>query len=111
MDLAFSHLKSVFDKVESSEIYETEALNGKDAPYLNSVVVGFTNMGYDETVEYMKKWEKQCGRTSDSKLKGIVPIDIDVVVWNETIVRPKDFEMSYFTRGYQQLFTISIKIK
>ena len=111
MDLAFSHLKSVFDKVESSEIYETEALNGKDAPYLNSVIVGYTNMSYDETVDYMKQWEKNCGRTSESKLKGIIPIDIDVVVWNETIVRPKDFEMSYFTRGYQQLFTISIKIK
>ena len=111
MDLAFSHLKSVFNDVESSAIYETDALNGKDAPYLNSVIVGYTNMSYDETVDYMKQWEKNCGRTSESKLKGIIPIDIDVVVWNETIVRPKDFEMSYFTRGYQQLFTISIKIK
>lgn len=105
MDLAFSHLKSVFDDVESSAIYETEALNGKDAPYLNSVIVGYTNMGYDETVDYMKQWEKNCGRTSESKLKGIIPIDLDVVVWNDVIVREKDFIMPYFTRGYMQLLS------
>lgn len=105
MDLAFRHLKSAFDGVESSAIYETDALNGKDAPYLNSVVVGFTNMEYNEMVECMKKWEKQCGRTSDSKHKGIIPIDIDVVVWNNTIVRDKDYNMPYFIRGYQELST------
>lgn len=103
LDYAIRHLKSKFKSVSVSSIYESSAQNGKDAPYLNAVMVGETNMDLDKTTAFCKQWETLCGRTPASKLEGVIPIDIDIVVWNGDVVKETDFLFPYFTRGYHQL--------
>ena len=106
MNEAILHLKSKFETVTVSNIYESEALNGKDAPYLNAVAVGETEMTFEEATAFLKQWEKSCGRTPESKLKGVIPIDLDIVMWNKEIVREKDYNYSFFTQGYNQLIAL-----
>ena len=50
-----------------------------------------------------KKWEKQCGRDEEAKKHGIVPIDLDIVIWNDTVLRPKELSRDYFITGYRQI--------
>lgn len=106
MELAIKCLKSAFSNVTASSAYETPALNGKDAPYLNAVAVGETEMTFEEATAFLKQWEKSCGRTPESKLKGVIPIDLDIVVWNNKIMREKDYSYSFFTQGYNQLIAL-----
>jgi 7,8-dihydro-6-hydroxymethylpterin-pyrophosphokinase len=60
-------------------------------------------MDYDTVVKFLKDWEAECGRTQVDTLEGIIPIDLDLVIWDEHIKRPKDFERHYFNLGYREL--------
>lgn len=110
MDFAIRHLKSILKNVLVSSIYETPAINGKDAPYFNAVAFAETDLSIEETTALMKQWEQSCGRTSESKQQGIIPIDLDIVVWDNKIIKERDFIMPYFTKGYKQI-VVSDKIE
>lgn len=86
-----------------SESYTTTALNGKDGDYVNAVVSGCVECGYDELVALMKCYEKDNGRTHESKSSGVIPIDVDVVMWNGEIKRIADYNQSYFQIGWNQI--------
>lgn len=103
MDSTVRWLKSCFDSVTVSDIYEMNAINGTDAPYLNAVAMASTDMTPDEVISLLKRWELHCGRTPASKSSGIIPMDLDLITWNGTILRPKEFSRAYFSRGYNQL--------
>jgi 2-amino-4-hydroxy-6-hydroxymethyldihydropteridine diphosphokinase len=36
-------------------------------------------------------------------LKGNVPIDIDIVLWNGDIIKENDFKQSYFQIGWNEI--------
>ncbi len=100
---AIKWIKEKFSSVKLSSIYETRAQNGKDDDYLNLVMRVDTNKSVEETTEMLKKYEAICGRTPASKLTGVIPIDIDIVVWNGEVLRPKELNYPYFSRGYHEL--------
>lgn len=90
-------------EVCASEIYETPALNGHDAAYLNAVVRVTTSLERSIVEIMAKNWEKRAGRRPEHKKLGAVCIDIDLVIWDDEILRPVDFHRNYFSRGYDQL--------
>ncbi|MCM1354945.1 MAG: 2-amino-4-hydroxy-6-hydroxymethyldihydropteridine diphosphokinase [Staphylococcus sp.] len=100
---AIEHLCGYFNKCSVSSVYETPAINGKDPSYMNAVVHGYTGHDRDNIVKYLKEWEKESGRTPMHTAEGLITIDLDLVIWNEHIVRPKDFERLYFNKGYREL--------
>ncbi|MDE7145874.1 MAG: hypothetical protein K2O30_06970 [Duncaniella sp.] len=51
----------------------------------------------------MKSWESDHGPTQGATFEGIIPIDLDLVIWDSRIMRPKDFERHYFNQGYREL--------
>ena len=96
-------LQNTLQVTAKSTVYRTAATNGKDADYTNAVVAVGTSMPIDQLNGLMKQYERECGRTPQSKSLGSIPIDIDVVIFNNQVIRPKDFAQPYFTIGYQQL--------
>lgn len=108
MKKTIEFITNSFENIYVSEIYETPAENGKDAPYINAVLVATTEKEMVDVNAIIKQWECNCGRTTMSKLEGIIPIDIDIVTWNEDVVRPKDFSKTYFTKGLLQLICQNI---
>lgn len=90
-----------------SEIYETPALNGRDAAYLNAVAFVSTSLERAEVEALAKEWERKCGRLPEHKALGRVCIDVDLVVWDSTVLRPSDFGRGYFSRGYSQLVALA----
>lgn len=103
IEQVIEYLLGVLQRPSASAVYESEAFNGKDKPYLNAVVHGYTSHDKDSMIKMLKKWEADHGRTMEDTLSGVIKIDLDLVIWNEHILRPKDFERHYFNRGYREL--------
>lgn len=100
---AIEHICGYLNKCAVSSVYESAAFNGKDEPYMNAVIHGYAPHDYESVIKFLKDWEAECGRTMTDTAQGIIPIDLDLVIWNEHIMRPKDFERHYFNRGYREL--------
>ena len=79
-----------------SEAIYTEPIGLSDSGlFLNQVAVAGTNASLEEVRRAVKAMEKRLGRMSDSKQKGKIPIDIDLLLWNGTILKPADWEKEY----------------
>lgn len=103
MSDAIDWLMTQFDEVASSDVYSTPPLSGIGPDYLNAVATGLTAMSNDQLNLLLKDYERQAGRTPQSKISGQVPIDLDIVVWDGTVMREKDFSYDFFQRGYRQV--------
>lgn len=71
--------------------------------YWNCTGIIETNLDLDTLKNSFKTMEREAGRMPDSKQTGDIPLDIDIVVWNNYVVRPRDWEQPYFQTGLKQL--------
>lgn len=83
-----------------SAVYEAPDDRYAAMPYSNAVMRLSTDLGHDLLHAHFKAMESRYGRTPESKKSRQVPLDIDIVIFNDTIVRPADFSRSYFIHGY-----------
>lgn len=88
-----------FHVENSSSIYETPEIHGIGRPYMNMVMDITTADDYEDLQQAIKKFEISSGRDGEARLRGDVPIDIDIVVWNDEVLRPKDYSQSFFRIG------------
>ncbi|GAB6123376.1 2-amino-4-hydroxy-6-hydroxymethyldihydropteridine diphosphokinase [Dysgonomonas termitidis] len=63
--------------------------------FLNQLAVIYTDRDMDEVIRLLKSIEKDMGRNGTDKKNGIVKIDIDLVIWNNNVLKPEDFTRSY----------------
>lgn len=63
--------------------------------FLNQLALATTANNLEETNKLLKSLEKEMGRKNGDKDKGIVVIDIDIVKWNDTILKTEDWQRSY----------------
>lgn len=103
MERAGRWIASEFRLLGSSGIYSSPALNGRTADYLNMVARVSSAMSVGEMTACGKEFERLCGRTPQSKGRGAVEMDVDVVQADSLILRPEEFTRSYFTRGLDLL--------
>lgn len=103
MAQAIELLDDFLSSMQCSSIYSTRAINGVDADYLNSVVMGNSDLPVDDVVLHLKELERRCGRVPGSEY---VSLDLDLVVADGEVLRPKDMERGYFQRGYRELMGI-----
>ena len=96
-------LKQTLTDASASSTYCTPAVGGHGADYTNCVVIGKTAATIQDITAQFKAYERQCGRTPECKALGLVPIDLDVVIFNGEVVREKDFNQIYFKIGWEEL--------
>ncbi len=84
----------------SSGPYPAADDTGRGADYLNEVLAIDTDLTLDELESAAAGLERAAGRTPDSRRLGVMPLDIDVVVWRGEKGRPYDFTRPYFRHGY-----------
>jgi len=63
--------------------------------FLNQLALVYTYKEKDEVSKILKSTEKSLGRNSSDKKKGIVKIDIDLVIWNKEVLKPDDLSRDY----------------
>ena len=101
---AASLLRAYFGSIRFSEAIYTEPIGLSDSGlFLNQVAVAGTNASLEEVRRAVKAMEKRLGRMSDSKQKGKIPIDIDLLLWNGTILKPADWEKEYVQLLFQSV--------
>lgn len=103
MEAATTWLCERFNSVRCSEVYTSPSYSGKTADYMNMVAVVRTRISLCECEMICKEYEMSCGRTPQSKLTGVIPIDIDIMTINGMVLRPDEFHRPYFMRGLNNL--------
>lgn len=88
------------DVVEATPPYIDPDDNHPSMPYLNIVARIETTMAHDELNRHFKLIEQRFGRQHSMSM---VTLDIDIVVFNDSILRPLDYERTYFVHGYRLL--------
>jgi len=69
---------------------------GENSRYLNAVCAVNTEKDCDSIQLFLKKTESDLGRIRGVEAQGRVAIDMDLVEWNDVILRPKDAKQEYY---------------
>lgn len=75
---------------------EKQPLLTETAFYLNAVCQAQSERSLNEIQSFLKQTETEMGRIRGSEAKGQVSIDLDLVEWNEEVLRPKDANQAYY---------------
>lgn len=75
------------------------------APFTDVVLVGYTELALEELQGLLKALERQLGRTPEQRASRPqdIPIDIDLITWDERLLKPRDSERLYFVEGLREL--------
>ena len=102
-------LSDAFHSIVFSESIYTEPLNlPGSAPFLNQLALAYTSSSADEVKLLLKRIETKLGQTPYSKSSGIIPIDIDLLQWNNEIIKEEDFKRQYIS-GLMSSLTAACK--
>lgn len=79
---------------------ETEAIgSGFLSPFCNQVAQMHTSLSAEEVRTVLKQIEKEHGRLPEDKSKGIVKLDIDLLTYDNQILKPQDLEKDFVRQG------------
>lgn len=86
-----------------SSFYETPDCYGHGSHYGNAVVELEFSGTEEELTALTKEYEISQGRDETARRERRVPIDVDIVVTDGRVVRQRDFNASYFKKGYGEI--------
>ena len=77
---AIEKLQKILDKPKFSSIYKTKAEGFEGDDFLNLVVVGESDLGFDDLNQKLKDIENESGRKRDVPKFSARTLDIDIVL-------------------------------
>lgn len=97
-------LMDVFADISFGEAVYTEPIHYNNPElFLNQVAVIKTGRKKEEVLFLLKKIETALGRNAEDKISEKIPIDIDLIQWNEEVLKPQDLSRSYILQGLRLL--------
>jgi len=106
MEKAEVELRDYFLEITFSEpAYTTPEGTNYTSPFLNRIAVAYTSDKPEEIIVCFKLIEQLLGRTPADKRIGSVPIDIDLIQWNDLVLKKDDMEREYVKEGLNSLLT------
>ena len=110
MKRAIDSLHSCFPNIQFTTIIESVACGAIfKGPFLNTLAYFETNMVKEDIKVRFKGIEKNMGRQPSHKAEGIVIIDIDLIQWNNEVLKPEDFKRDYMCELLEQVQDIVSK--
>lgn len=104
MEAARKALYTHFADVRFSTELETEAIGGKWlSPFSNQVGRFTSRLQKEEVRNILKQIEKENGRTPEDKERGIVKIDIDLLMADSENIKPDDLKRDFVIAGLKLL--------
>lgn len=96
LNRAKTFLKLTFENVQFTAATESKPYGlSSNSLFLNTLSYFRTNMNREELVLELKNIEKKMGRLPEHKPIGKIIIDIDLIKWDDEIVKPEDYKRSY----------------
>lgn len=97
-------LEQYFTNIRFSKPLSTNPVNiPNPAPFLNRTAILNTQSDYTEVSSILKSIEKTLGRSPEHKKLHNIIIDIDLLQWNNTPLKPDDLQQPYIQSGLQEL--------
>ena len=104
MEEARKALMKLFPNIRFSKEMTTEAIGDKFlSPFSNQVARLETSLTIEEIRNLLKKIEKDNRRLPEDKEQGIVKLDIDLLTFDDLILKPNDMEKDYVLEGISSL--------
>ena len=88
------------------EALSIAAGGGEKPPYMNQLISLKTDLSAAELTEQFKMLEKKLGRTPAHKAQGIVLIDIDLVYFNDELLKPFEASLPYVVEGMKEIQSV-----
>ena len=63
--------------------------------FVNQLAFIYTNKNKEDIINLSKELEIRMGRTPEDKKNGIVVIDVDLIIWNNDILKKEDMKRDY----------------
>ncbi len=94
---SFSFSREIWTEPFSLTKQEEKGDKCKKPLYLNQLCFGTTFLSVDELQKELKNIERKMGRSPESKLQGLVPIDLDLLLYDNDRYHLSDWERPYVT--------------
>ena len=99
MELTVSRLVTYFDIISESLPVITKPYGAQFSSDFHNVALKLRTINTQEdTTAIFKSIEIEIGRNRDSKLTGLIPMDIDLIFWNNNLVH-KDYNRYEYVRN------------
>ena len=96
MEAARKALAISFPDIRFGREMTTEAIgNTFLSPFSNQLALFKTTFSAEEVRSILKQIEKENGRMPEDKAQGIVNLDIDLLIYDNTILKPDDMEKEF----------------
>ena len=82
----------------TSELWTEPLSSSRQELYLNQLAEGSTELTLDDLNQQLKAIESSFGRTIRKRLLGIVPIDLDILQYDELRLHERDWQRPYVTQ-------------
>ena len=94
-------LQRLFPGIEWGEIVETKPERmSNPQPFLNRAARIHTSLPMTEIRSLLKEIEQTNGRTPQSKEEGRIPLDIDLLTYDQQVLKPLDLKKEYVRRAF-----------
>ena len=104
LSAARSALLFHFPEIRFSNEMVTEAIgSGFLSPFHNQVASFSTSLPAEEVRAILKNREQSQGRLPEDKVHGIVKLDIDLLMYDELVLKSKDMEREFVKEGMKSL--------
>jgi len=106
IDQAISELEKIIEITHLSTMHETAPVGGpKQGDYLNSVLIGESELDPHELLALTSKIETKLGRVRDVR-NGPRTVDIDLIVFGELRINTPDLEIPH-PRAHEREFVLA----
>lgn len=97
-------LSEAFPDIHFGELMETEAIgSGFHSPFSNQLASFTTALPPGAVHDLFKVLEHRSGRLSTDKAAGIVKLDIDLLMYDNVVLKPEDMKREYIKQGLTKL--------
>lgn len=102
--LARKELTALFPSIRFADEEETEPLAlSNPALFSNQVARFYSDNGVERVKEQLKAIEQLAGRMPEDKAMERVVLDIDLLMCDEVVLKPRDMEREYVKRGLKNI--------
>ena len=97
-------LSEAFPDIHFGELKETQAIGrGFHSPFSNQLARFTTTLSSESVHNLFKELERHSGRLPGDKAQGIVKLDIDLLTFDNKVLKPEDMKREYIRRGISLL--------
>lgn len=102
--LARRRLTALFPSIRFTGEQETRPLFFRNpALFSNQVARFYTDADAERVMEELKTIEKEAGREKEDKKREKVCLDIDLLVFDNRVLKPEDLKRDYILKGLEEL--------